>query len=268
MDEENLRYQNFLNSLKLADERNFEERRLNGTATHGITQFADLSEDEFHKMFTNAELHRIDEAIAKTPLYEVNKVNSELKANVDWSPYYTTNMKNQGNCGSCWAFSATEQIESDAIRTLGWPKDDPHKLSAGQISACTYPRTGCNGGLPVDGYIGVQTLGGIETAYNYPYGNYYAPCEPHIYSQVIEVTGYQRLANDENAMTSFVSSVGTLSICLYAATWSTYTGGIMSYCPVDYKAGHCVQVVGVNTDAPQKYWKVRNSWVSNMFNRL
>jgi C1A family cysteine protease len=50
----------------------------------------------------------------------------------DWTGVYTTPVKDQGSCGSCWAFSAVEQIESDAIRTLGVS----YLLSEQQVCAC------------------------------------------------------------------------------------------------------------------------------------
>ena len=66
---------------------------------------------------------------------------------VDWSGKYTTPVKDQGYCGSCWAFSATEQIESDAIRTLGVT----YVLSPEQITQCDTTSYGCNGGWTENG---------------------------------------------------------------------------------------------------------------------
>lgn len=64
---------------------------------------------------------------------------------IDWAGKLTTPVKNQGYCGSCWAFSATEQIESDAIRTLGVT----YVLSPEQITQCDKTSYGCSGGTDI-----------------------------------------------------------------------------------------------------------------------
>jgi hypothetical protein len=236
---------------------------LNGTAIHGITKFSDLSLEEFHRGFTNVDMSEVEALRETTPLADI-KVESrvDLKYNVDWTGVLTTPVKNQGYCGSCWAFSATSQIESDAIRTIGWSNLANYKLSTGQMVSCTFDRSGCKGGWPYQGYEGVQRLGGIEMAATYPYADQESACTPHPNKQVIAVTGYQRLPNDENSMASFVQHTGPLSVCVFASTWNTYTGGVLYDCPLDKRKGHCVQAVGVYTDSGNGFWKIRNSWVS------
>ena len=61
----------------------------------------------------------------------------------DWTGVLTTPMRDQGQCGSCWAFSAVMQIESDAIRLLGWPADSTGWLSAQQVTSCSTAGTKC-----------------------------------------------------------------------------------------------------------------------------
>lgn len=70
-----------------------------------------------------------------------------------------------GYCGSCWAFSATEQIESDTMRNL----DTTYILSPAQIAQCDTTSYGCDGGWTERAYTYVERAGGVETADDYPY---------------------------------------------------------------------------------------------------
>jgi len=175
---------------------------------------------------------------------------------VDWTGIYTTAVKNQGYCGSCWAFSATEQIESDSMRTLG----TSYVLSPEQITQCDQTSLGCNGGWSEHAYNYVSRAGGIETDANYPYTSYLGvtgTCHSDSSLFVISVSDYTTIA-DESSMASYVQTTGPLSVCLDAESWNSYTGGIMKVCGDN--VDHCVQAVGVDASTVGGYWIVRNSW--------
>lgn len=160
----------------------------------------------------------------------------------------------QGYCGSCWAFSATEQIESDAIRQLGLA----YQLSAEQITQCASAAFGCGGGWTEVAYGYVKTAGGMVTEAVYPYTSYQGvtgTCRVDTSQAVVGITGFTTL-NGESQMASYVQSTGPLSVCVDASTWNAYNGGVMSVC--GKSVNHCVQAVGV--DVASGYWKVRNSW--------
>jgi len=251
MEEENTRFSYFLANLKEADARNEVELKNGGYAVHGITFFFDMSQSEFQsKMLkSDASMRSKDRAVT-----EVTAQVNTTATLVDWTGKYTTPVKNQGYCGSCWAFSATEQIESDVIRTLGVT----YLLSPEQIVQCDSTSSGCNGGWTEHAYNYVTKAGGITTESNYPYTSYYGvtgTCKT-VTSKVIGVSSYSTVSG-ESAMASYVQSTGPLSVCLDASSWNSYTGGIMTTC--GKSVDHCVQAVGVLAQSGG-YWKVRNSW--------
>jgi len=250
MEEEMSRFSHFISNLKIADKRNMNEILAGGSAIHGITKFSDMSQEEFSLRFLRADmkLKTVDAPIAdiKTP----PKADMGL---VDWTGRLTTPVKNQGYCGSCWAFSATSQIESDAIRTLG----ASYILSPEQITQCDKGSFGCNGGWTETAYTYVQRAGGIVQESDYPYTSFNGAtgnCAVNLNQAVITVQGFSKI-NGEASMASFVQSTGPLSVCVDANSWNSYTGGIMYSC--GQQVDHCVQAVGVDTAG---YWKVRNSW--------
>jgi C1A family cysteine protease len=254
MEEEVTRFGHFLENLQLADKRNEEERTMNGTATHGVTRFSDMSQKEFEEKFLASKVEPSGAPIAsvqKAPLGSSTK---------DWTGVLTTPVKNQAQCGSCWAFSATEQIESDTMRLL----DTTYILSPQQLVSCTpFPSMGCNGGWTENAYKYVTSAGGIEQESDYPYksqtGNT-GKCTSDSSKYVVTVDKYYGVSG-ESSMADYVLSTGPLSVCLDASRWNTYTGGIMSNC--GNQVDHCVQAVGVDTSSKNGYWKVRNSWGSS-----
>jgi len=136
MEEENRRFNIFLENLKVADNRNRDELKAGGSAVHGITKFSDLSQAEFESRYLTADISM------KSSNAEVLNIESAPEASaglVDWTGKFTTPVKDQGYCGSCWAFSATEQIESDSMRTLG----TSYVLSPEQIVQCDSTSSGC-----------------------------------------------------------------------------------------------------------------------------
>ena len=245
MDEEVSRFQNFVNNLKLIDERNAKEH---GSAVHGINIFADWSHEEFAGKFFGYQKSDEVRNVVAVPAY------TGSQSVVDWTGVYTTPVRDQGACGSCWAHAASEQIESDAMRELGVY----YSLSPEQMVACDRTSMGCNGGLQERAYNYVKRAGGIQEESTYPYesgdGTTDA-CASDKSKFVLTVTSFAHVEGEAD-MASYVKSTGPLSIAVDATTWSTYTGGIVTSCGSEIN--HAVQLVGVDTAAG--YWKIRNSW--------
>lgn len=253
--EESARFNIFLDNLKSADSRNDAEKANGGNEVHGVTKFSDLTQAEFQARFLTAD--RKLGALDRKTLETADVALATTDTFVDWTGIYTTPVKDQGYCGSCWAFSATEQIESDSMRTLSasWV------LSPEQFVQCTTACYGCNGGWTEKAFNYAMTHS-IEQNSDYPYTSYNgitgAICSYNSAKGVVKVSSWTTISG-ETAMANYVQQTGPLSICLDASSWNTYTGGIMTVC--GNSVDHCVQAVGVYpVAAPDGYWKVRNSW--------
>jgi len=254
-EEEGKRFQIFVKNMRVAEERNAAEKAAGGSAVHGITRFSDLTQEEFSNFFLTSDVS------LKTPHEERDNVIAELPAysegdEVDWTGVFTTPVKNQRQCGSCWAFSATEQFESDIMREL----NTTIILSPQQTVSCDKTSSGCNGGWTEHAYNYQERAGGVETEDDYPYRSWVGntgSCKADESKFAATHEGYTTVSGESN-MASYVQSTGPLSICLDANTFNSYTGGIMKVC--GNSVDHCVQAVGVLPSSTGGYWKVRNSW--------
>eukprot|EP01084_Bolivina_argentea_P187408 322819_1 len=114
---------------------------------------------------------------------------------VDWTGTYTTPVKDQGYCGSCWAFSATEQTESDFMREYG----SEQILSAQQVTSCTHYvfGGGCNGGFTENAFEYMEA--GVELDSDYPYTSGTAgvtgSCKSDSSKFVVKTTGYTTVSS-------------------------------------------------------------------------
>lgn len=258
--EQSERFANFKVFLEEADSRNTAESEAGGTAVHGITKYADLSHSEISTLLLGYKPVLNYGAVTRETASV--KTYSGTATLADWSESLATPVKNQGYCGSCWAFSATEQIESDSIRLGLLTVSD--SLSPQQIVSCDTTDLGCNGGNTETAYDYVMKAGGLESSTSYPYTSYYGTtgsCYSDSTKNVITISKYSAISGSnsvetENLMKSYVLSTGPLSVCLDASNWSSYTSGILSSCGT--VVDHCVQVTGVDTNS--NYWIVRNSW--------
>ena len=243
-DEKEERYENFKAFLEVVDERNTAEAAASGTATHGVTIFSDLSEDEFKMGYLGYKSASTTRKLSKNKFAKkatVPKRKSDTSTSVNWAGIYTTPVKDQGYCGSCWAFSVTEQIESDSIRAGLLTTSDT--LSTQQIVSCDTANWGCQGGETETAYAYVEQAGGLLSASDYPYSSYLGVTGTCDISALTEsksavLTSYYSIKG-ETDMETYVLTEGPLSVCLAASTWNSYTSGIVSVC--DKNVDHCVQ---------------------------
>jgi len=235
----------FQDNLAKAEVLNAESIANGGDAAFGVTKFSDLTEQEFRETYlmTNLEIPDMQED-------ELPRVFEAASA--DWRNA-TTAVKDQAQCGSCWAFSATEAIESFA-QLHG--RYSLQTLSPQQIVSCDTTDGGCKGGWPYNAYNYVKTAGGIETEASYPYTSGHGvngACKFDTTKVVIKVAGYVSVPRGEPALQTALN-VGPVSVCLAASAFQTYHGGILATCPGN--VDHCVQAVAYDDNV----WTLRNSW--------
>jgi len=260
-DEENNRFAIFCENALRAHQKNLAVPR-GSDVQFGITKFSDLTREEFSRFLgykapsqppRNIEdgADRLSSIAAPPSTYDWR----------DHSPSVVTPVYNQGQCGSCWAFSTTENIESQwALKG-----NKLTSLSVQQITSCDTTDDGCNGGNPPTAYEYVIKAGGLDSWASYPYtsgGGNTGRCEFKSGSVVAKIKGWEYAGKgNETAMVAFLVANGPISICVDAASWDSYRGGIMPASQCGNSIDHCVLIVGYNL--PQNYWIVRNSWATD-----
>jgi len=237
----------FAENLEVVNKMNAEHVLTGGDAVFGVTPFSDLTREEFRKYYLG---YRPSNTTKK---YVDVRLSSPPANDMDWVKQgKVTPVKDQGQCGSCWAFSATAAIESySAIKT-----SELKVLSAQQINSCDKRDDGCNGGNTETAYKYVHGAGGIELNKDYPYtsgGGRTGKCKFVKSKVALDIKGYVSVSRGEANLEKALNE-GPVSVCLAASSWQFYTGGILKKC--DKQVDHCVQATGYTS----QYWSVRNSW--------
>jgi cathepsin L len=233
----------------------------NSTYTMAMNKFADLTSAEFKSIFLGykPELRTGKKTVMK--LFDV-QVGAYPSGSKDWSttaPVAVTGVKDQGQCGSCWAFSATGSTEGAVQIKYGHLTS----LSEQELVDCggTYGNAGCNGGL-MDSAFKYEEANGLCTEAAYPYTAKDGTCKKSscTASANTKVTKYVDVAHNENALGAAVD-IGPVSVAIEAdqSGFQMYSGGVFSgKCGTNLD--HGVLVVGYGTDGSTPYWKVKNSW--------
>jgi len=253
IDEDTKRFQIFEANMAAAAAKTARSER----AIFGMTKFSDLTPQEFKDTYLmNVTFDRA--ALPKAPIWKPTL--QQMPSEFDWGDKnMVTPVKNQGQCGSCWDFSATETMES--VWAIGGHSLD--ELSEQQILDCDTVDQGCNGGWPYDAYQYVMGAGGIETEQDYPYDAEQGSCNFNSGEIDAKFSNWQYVtqSQDENAMQNFLYSNSPLSVCVDAESWQSYSGGVIG--PNDGcgdSLDHCVQATGWLQVSGVTAWNIRNSW--------
>ena len=225
----------------------------------GITRFADLTRQEFAKIYLNLNYGAMN--VVNLKPYKMNAKNDSPDS-WDWrDKNVVTDVKDQASCGSCWAFSAVGNLEGLYAQKTG----NLVALSEQLLVDCDYYDSGCNGGLMEYAFTYLEELGGIETEDDYPYTGYQGDCKADPSKFVdLTVTGYNALCDftecDEGEMKDFLYGTGPLSVALNADPLMWYESGIIDEDCDPTALDHGVLLVGYGTEDGVDYWLVKNSW--------
>jgi len=232
----------------------------NDGAYFALNKFADLTAEEFRAYLG----YKPSAAARNVSVLNLPKVAAP--DTFDWiSQGKVTAVKDQGQCGSCWAFSATENIESVWLIAKSLTPSNFDVLAPQQIVDCDKNDDGCNGGDTPTAYEYVIKAGGMDTEQSYPYHARDGKCAFKPADVEVKISGYSYAtkSRNEDEMKTAVATVAPLSICVDAEPWQFYNSGIMKRAQCGLSLDHCVQITGYNTGASTPYWVVRNSWGTN-----
>ncbi|KAK6150002.1 hypothetical protein DH2020_017527 [Rehmannia glutinosa] len=227
-----------------------------------INKFADLTNEEFKTSRNGFKMGSHPKPSYKVSSFKYANVIA-VPASMDWRMKgAVTAVKNQGQCGTCWAFSVVATIEAiNQIKT-----GQLLSLSEQQLVDCDDKEHGCEGGFKNNAFEFIVQNGGITTETNYPYVRFKGICDTMKASEVaVQITGYEVVpANNETALLQAVANQPvSVSIDSSSLDSQFYSSGVLTGgCGTN--VDHEVAVVGYGTTTDGiKYWLVKNSWGQN-----
>jgi len=243
------RYNTFKANLELINAHN------NGSSDWkmGVNQFADLSPAEF-KVYLG--LRPRDNSYLRSQNLAVTA--DVPVADVDWvSKGAVTPVKDQAQCGSCWAFSTTGSMEGAVQVATGRLTS----LSEQQLVDCagSSGNQGCNGGLMDDAFNWIVSHRGLGSESSYPYTARDGTCRD--VASVSTISRYTDVAQGSEAALMQALQSQPISIAIEAdqSSFQMYKSGVFKG-PCGQQLDHGVLLVGAGTDAGVDYWRVKNSW--------
>jgi C1A family cysteine protease len=257
-EEYNFRLAIFADKVKVIQEHNAQNT---GDSDHrlGLNHMADWSDMEYKKLLgyrPRPAHHHVKRGHGH---HNKHHNKNAAPASIDWrTKGAVTPVKNQGQCGSCWSFSATGSMEGRYQIKTG----NLTSLSEQQLVDCSTKQgnQGCNGGL-MDYAFTYAEASAMDTEASYPYEGRDGTCHDSKGTAVAKVSSFQDVkTNDPTALMNAVAE-GPVSIAVDAAAlgWQLYHGGIVKrFCGTSLD--HGVLAVGYGTENGTDYWLVKNSW--------
>ncbi|KAI3802413.1 hypothetical protein L1987_30545 [Smallanthus sonchifolius] len=255
--EKEKRFQIFKDNIRYIEEHNSGDH----SYKLGLNKLADLSVEEYRLTYTGAK--KIDSKRklnnVKSDRYSVRS-GDDLPDSFDWrTKGAVAAVKDQGSCGSCWAFSTIGSVEAVNQIVTG----DLITLSEQELVDCdTSYNQGCNGGDMDYAFDFIVKNGGIDTDKDYPYTGKDGRCDSaRKNAKVVSIDGYEDVPVNNEAALQKAAANQPITVAIEASSrdFQFYTSGVFSgSCGTDLD--HGVVVVGYGTENGKDYWIVRNSW--------
>ncbi|XP_074087093.1 cathepsin F [Macrotis lagotis] len=227
-----------------------------GSAEYGVTKFSDLTEEEFRTFYLNPLLSSLPgQALRPAP-----PAKGPAPASWDWRDHgAVTEVKNQGMCGSCWAFSVTGNVEGQWFLRRGTLL----ALSEQELVDCDTLDQACGGGLPSNAYTAIERLGGLETEKDYSYEGRQERCSFSPDKARVYINSSVDLSRDEGELAAWLAENGPISIALNAFAMQFYRRGVSHpFRPLcsPWFIDHAVLLVGYGNRSGIPFWAIKNSW--------
>ncbi|XP_054166568.1 procathepsin L-like [Oppia nitens] len=221
----------------------------------GINQFSDLTTKEWERQWLSS-------IITSNVSSESIEFNGDLPSSVDWrNKGLVAPIKNQGQCGSCWAFAAVAAVEGQYAKKHGHIQT----LSEQNIVDCNHQTDCQRGGNSEMAYNTITREGGIESEQDYPYTSgrtqRVGTCR---FQRALSKANIQRFSSTsgETGIQQAVANVGPITVYIDASGngFRNYRSGVYSGPCSSTQLNHAVTAIGYGTEGSQPYYIIRNSW--------
>ena len=224
--------------------------------TMGVNQFTDLTPEEFRAQYVGVLKAEVGSYGCQT----FSSSASGAPSSIDWrNKGAVTSVKDQGQCGSCWSFSATGAIEGAWAISKGQLVDLSEQELVDCATGVSYGSHGCNGGQMEGAFKFVIEHGQCSLA-SYPYTAKDGSCKTC--SSVAHISSCSDVKpNDQISMKAAVAQQ-PVAVAIEADTryFQSYSSGVLTSSSCGTNLDHGVLTVGYGTENGQDYWLVKNSW--------
>ncbi|XP_062510123.1 cathepsin O-like [Corticium candelabrum] len=260
--------------MSVFNESLFRHRQRNSLAVNtwdakfGVNKFSDMTQQEFAEQFLTNAIQDKDKYVYHSMTFNDSTLlygTATCGMSLDWRKQnIVAAVRNQEKCGSCWAFSVVETVESAYSKKSG---TNPQPLSPQQLISCEpKPADGCKGGdisLAMSWLVKTKTVVVAENVYPFNGGSGDTkPCItdiPQVGLRLLDF-GKKNFQETEKSILEIICDYGPVSVAVDAISWQDYVGGIIQHhCPGG-SLDHAVQIVGFDLSGPVPYYIVRNTW--------